>query len=120
MTSLLISVVFVPIQIYVHLSLFFPSISLLSLYTLILNGTSFRTHAQAKLLARNAEDAAGSANSNGAGEGAPDKALRKMLADVFVDNARLRMQVNSVIRCALNTDVTAEKDEDESLHEKLF
>lgn len=109
---------FVPIKIYLHLSLLFPSISLLSLYTLILNDTSFRTHAQAKLLARDAEDAdgaAGSANSNGAGEGAPDKALRKMLTSVFVDNARLRMQVNSVIRCALNSDETTKKDEDESL-----
>ena len=41
-----------------------------------------------------------------------DDELRKMLTDIFVDNARLRKQVNSVIRCALNTYVKSDDDDD--------
>ncbi|XP_059638523.1 PX domain-containing protein EREL1-like isoform X2 [Cornus florida] len=37
--------------------------------------------------------------------------LRKMLTDIFIDNARLRKQVNSLIRCALKLDNSSdEKD----------
>lgn len=36
-----------------------------------------------------------------------------MLTDIFIDNARLRMQVNTVIRCALNTYVKSDNDDDE-------
>lgn len=39
--------------------------------------------------------------------------LRKMVTDIFVDNARLRKQVNSVIRCALNTYVKSDEDDDD-------
>lgn len=39
--------------------------------------------------------------------------LRKMLTDVLVENAGLRKQVNSVIRCALNTNVSPEQDDEE-------
>ncbi|XVE89058.1 hypothetical protein DITRI_Ditri19aG0119900 [Diplodiscus trichospermus] len=42
-----------------------------------------------------------------------DDELRKMLTDIFVDNARLRKQMNSVIRCALNTYVKSDEDDDE-------
>lgn len=42
-----------------------------------------------------------------------DDELRKMLTDTFVDNARLRMQVNSVIRCALNTPAKSEEEEEQ-------
>lgn len=101
---------------YLHLSLslLFPP----SLFISILNGTSFGSYAQAKLLAHGTEDAdgaAGSASPNGTGEGASDKILRNILANMFVENARLRLQVNSVIRCALNANGTSEQDEDESL-----
>ncbi|KAG2371003.1 PX domain-containing protein [Vigna angularis] len=41
--------------------------------------------------------------------------LRKMLAHMFVDNASLRKQVNSVIRCALNANVNSE-EEGEEIH----
>jgi len=41
--------------------------------------------------------------------------LRKMLAHMFVDNASLRKQVNSVIRCALNTNANSE-EEGEEIH----
>ncbi|XP_010273566.1 PREDICTED: uncharacterized protein LOC104609060 isoform X2 [Nelumbo nucifera] len=41
--------------------------------------------------------------------------LRKMMTDIFIDNARLRKQVNSVIRCALKTAVPLENDEDEEV-----
>lgn len=42
---------------------------------------------------------------------ATDDELRKVLADIIVDNARLRKQVNSVIRNALQTDMS-NKDEE--------
>lgn len=50
---------------------------------------------------------------NGSNKRNADDELRKMLTDVFVDNARLRKQVNSVIRCALNTYVQSEKEEED-------
>ncbi|XP_022991390.1 PX domain-containing protein EREX-like [Cucurbita maxima] len=78
--------------------------------------------AEAKLLARDAEadGMAGSATPNGTDEGAGDKVLRNVLANMFVENARLRMQVNSVIRCALSAKGITEKDEDESVQEELL
>ncbi|PSR91842.1 Myosin-9 like [Actinidia chinensis var. chinensis] len=36
--------------------------------------------------------------------------LRKTLKDIFTDNARLRKQVNSVLRCALKMDISSEND----------
>lgn len=42
-----------------------------------------------------------------------DDELRKMVTDILVDNARLRKQVNSVIRCALSTNAKAESDKDD-------
>ena len=36
-----------------------------------------------------------------------------MLTDIFVDNATVRMQVNSVIRCALNSPDKSEQDDEE-------
>lgn len=44
-----------------------------------------------------------------------DDEIRKMLTDTFIDNARLRKQVNSVIRCALNTVVKPEKDDSDEV-----
>lgn len=43
--------------------------------------------------------------------------LRKMLTDVLVDNATLRKQVNSILRCALNTTDKSEEDENEAEEE---
>ncbi|XP_062163862.1 PX domain-containing protein EREL1 isoform X2 [Alnus glutinosa] len=43
-----------------------------------------------------------------------DDELRKMLADIFIDNARLRKQVISVMRHALKLDIMSKK-EDEAL-----
>ncbi|XP_052194943.1 PX domain-containing protein EREL1 isoform X2 [Diospyros lotus] len=40
-----------------------------------------------------------------------DEELRKMLKDIFTDNARLRKQVNSVLVCALKMGTQAEKDD---------
>ncbi|KAK7402343.1 hypothetical protein VNO78_14540 [Psophocarpus tetragonolobus] len=40
--------------------------------------------------------------------------LRKMLAHMFVDNASLRKQINSVIRCALNGNLNSEEDGEEN------
>lgn len=41
-----------------------------------------------------------------------DNQIRKMLTDMFIDNVRLRKQVNSVIRCALNTVIKLEESEE--------
>ncbi|KAK9280523.1 hypothetical protein L1049_014215 [Liquidambar formosana] len=43
-----------------------------------------------------------------------DDELRKILTDIFIDNAKLRKQVNSVIRCALKIDTTSEKTAEEA------
>ncbi|PIA42352.1 hypothetical protein AQUCO_02000065v1 [Aquilegia coerulea] len=72
--------------------------------------------AEAQLLARDDENSVSSAsrsyNSNGVDVRTTDDDIRKMLTDIFIDNARLRKQVNSVIRCALKTAVKSEKDEE--------
>lgn len=75
---------------------------------------------QAQLLAQDVETAVVAVDetrsTNGSDKRTADDELRKMVTDIFVDNATLRMQVNSVIRCALNTNVKSEKDdEDEEL-----
>nr|XP_009385143.1 PREDICTED: uncharacterized protein LOC103972507 isoform X1 [Musa acuminata subsp. malaccensis] len=41
-----------------------------------------------------------------------DNQIRKMLTDMFIDNVRLRKQVNSAIRCALNTVIKPEESEE--------
>ncbi|XAR50533.1 Plus-end-directed kinesin ATPase [Bertholletia excelsa] len=72
--------------------------------------------AEAQLLAQDVENAAIAASQNGTSSNTrtSDNELRKMMADVFIDNARLRKQVNSVIRCAMNTpEDKSEKDEEE-------
>lgn len=72
---------------------------------------------QAQLLAQDVENAlvaeGRSQNSNNADTRTKDDELRKMLTDIFIDNATLRMQVNSVIRCALNNPDKSEQDEEE-------
>lgn len=45
--------------------------------------------------------------------GTTDDKLQKLLTEVFIDNARLRMQVNSVIRCALNARMKSDQEDDE-------
>lgn len=71
---------------------------------------------QAQLLAQDVENAVmavDEAHNISGGDRTADDELRKMLTDQFVDNARLRMQVNSVIRCALNANIKAEEEEDD-------
>lgn len=69
---------------------------------------------QAQLLTENNETtASGVDESHDINDAAIDDELRKMLADVFVDNARLRKQVNSVTRRALRMDILSNKKEDE-------
>jgi hypothetical protein len=48
-----------------------------------------------------------------------DDELRKMLADIFVDNARLRKQVNSVTRHALRVDIMSKKEDKEAASSKF-
>ncbi|CAK9168495.1 unnamed protein product, partial [Ilex paraguariensis] len=40
-----------------------------------------------------------------------DDWLRKLLTEIFTDNARLRKQVNTIIRYALKIDISSEKDD---------
>ena len=68
---------------------------------------------QVQLLTENNETtASGVDESHDINDAAIDDELRKMLADVFIDNARLRKQVNSVTRRALRVDITSNKKED--------
>ncbi|RRT43863.1 hypothetical protein B296_00056130 [Ensete ventricosum] len=83
--------------------------------------------AEAQLLARNDEeacndDAAQTSEFSGSGIASNgdnpmrandnnDDEMRNILTDMFIDNARLRKQVNSVIRCALNTVIKPEREE---------
>ncbi|KDP37061.1 hypothetical protein JCGZ_06117 [Jatropha curcas] len=71
--------------------------------------------AEAQLLAQDIENSVANLdeNRNMNGSDRTDDELRKLLTEVFVDNARLRMQVNSVIRCALNSYVKSDKDEED-------
>ncbi|XP_031480135.1 PX domain-containing protein EREL1 isoform X2 [Nymphaea colorata] len=71
--------------------------------------------AEAQLLAQENDGSVGAANERQGSESqssfqvdgddtaADEAALRKVLADILIDNARLRKLVNSVIRCALKT-----------------
>ncbi|KAK4600748.1 hypothetical protein RGQ29_010394 [Quercus rubra] len=69
---------------------------------------------EVQLLTENNETtASGVDESHDINDAAIDDELRKMLADVFIDNARLRKQVNSVTRRALRVDITSNKKEDE-------
>ncbi|KAK6912238.1 hypothetical protein RJ641_024331 [Dillenia turbinata] len=68
--------------------------------------------AEAQLLAQDVENAVAAADGHG-GKRSTDDEVRKMLTDVFIDNATLRKQVNTVMRCALSTAAKSEKDEEE-------
>lgn len=70
----------------------------------------FHKFEQAQLLAQDIENSVTTADYSGS---RTDDEIRKMLTEVFIDNARLRMQVNSVIRCALSTYVKCDKEEEE-------
>ena len=72
---------------------------------------------QAQLLAQDVENGiiaamSSNSNTNGSVNGRTrDDELRKMLTDMFIDNARVRKQVNSAIRCALSTTDKSDKDD---------
>ncbi|CAA6670487.1 unnamed protein product [Spirodela intermedia] len=61
--------------------------------------------ASSKELSRN------SSAMNGEDLRTSDGEVRKMLTNVFIDNAKLRKQVNSITRCALRIAARAEKEE---------
>ncbi|XP_011007710.1 PREDICTED: uncharacterized protein LOC105113290 isoform X2 [Populus euphratica] len=71
--------------------------------------------AEAQLLAQDLENSVArldeTHNTNGSDR--TDNKLRKMLTETFIDNARLRMQVNSIIRCALNIHLKSDKDDED-------
>nr|GMC82306.1 PX domain-containing protein EREX [Ipomoea batatas]GMD11952.1 PX domain-containing protein EREX [Ipomoea batatas] len=56
--------------------------------------------------------------SNGDNSRTRNTELREVLTDLLTDSARLRKQVNSVIRCALSPPTRSEKDEEESTPRK--
>ncbi|KAI4381973.1 hypothetical protein MLD38_007988 [Melastoma candidum] len=71
----------------------------------------------AELLAEDVENAAKSLDQTPnatevANVRTSDYEIRKMLTDIFIDNATLRKQVNTVIRCALNIYLKNEKEGD--------
>ncbi|KAK9677225.1 hypothetical protein RND81_11G129300 [Saponaria officinalis] len=64
--------------------------------------------AEAQLLAQDVENAVTKTGRSSVDD------LRKMITDLFVDNATLRKQINAVIRCSLKTnDKTEEEEGDE-------
>lgn len=69
---------------------------------------------QAQLLAQDVENVITLASSNIDGRviRTPDDELRKMLTDVFIDNASLRTQINSIIRYAI--DKSPDKSENDA------
>ncbi|XP_016477209.1 PX domain-containing protein EREL2 isoform X2 [Nicotiana tabacum] len=74
--------------------------------------------AEAQLLAEDVETTIASRNLDGGYSRTAVDELRKQLADVYVDNAKLRKQMNSVIRYALQTSNRLEENEEESLPTK--
>ncbi|KAK1316589.1 hypothetical protein QJS10_CPA05g01375 [Acorus calamus] len=65
--------------------------------------------AEAQLLTQ--DDESGPSAINGDGRTGDDDEIRRMLTEVLIDNARLRKQVNSIIRCALTKVSKSEKEE---------
>ncbi|KAK7270656.1 hypothetical protein RJT34_25968 [Clitoria ternatea] len=73
--------------------------------------------AEAQLLAQDVENAGEETlDTNTDNTGKTSDELRKMLAHMFVDNASLRKQINSVIRSALNANFKSEGDMEEEIH----
>ncbi|KAK2994480.1 hypothetical protein RJ640_021285 [Escallonia rubra] len=74
----------------------------------------------AQLLAQDVENGISAASSNVDGGSArtSDDELRTMLAEVFIDNARLRKQINSVIRCTLSSPDKSDRDDDDDDEEE--
>ncbi|KAK9098687.1 hypothetical protein Syun_025732 [Stephania yunnanensis] len=73
--------------------------------------------AEAQLLAQDDENptvtSSGRYNVNGSDLTKLDIEIRKMLSDIFIDNATLRKQVNSAIRFALQTSSKSDKESNE-------
>ncbi|CAK8535649.1 unnamed protein product [Lathyrus sativus] len=71
--------------------------------------------AEAQLLAQDVENVMDAVERNTTTDdtGTTNEELRKMLANIFVDNASLRKQVNSVIRCALIANIKSDENEEE-------
>ncbi|PNX77587.1 phox domain-containing protein, partial [Trifolium pratense] len=77
---------------------------------------------QAQLLAQDVENVVDALEGNTTtNDTETTNELRKMLADIFVDNASLRKQVNSVIRRALIANIKSEENEEDEIHlQKTF
>ncbi|KAK2425462.1 Phox (PX) domain-containing protein [Trifolium repens] len=78
--------------------------------------------AEAQLLAQDVENVVDAAEENTTTDDTgTTNELRTMLANIFVDNASLRKQVNSVIRRALIANIKSEENEEDEIHlQKTF
>uniref|UniRef100_A0A3Q7FRM6 Uncharacterized protein n=1 Tax=Solanum lycopersicum TaxID=4081 RepID=A0A3Q7FRM6_SOLLC len=70
--------------------------------------------AEAQILAQDVETTVAGGNLDGEYSCTTVDELRKQLADVYVDNAKLRKQMNSVIRYALQTASRSKDNEEEN------
>ncbi|WJX74937.1 hypothetical protein P8452_58529 [Trifolium repens] len=78
--------------------------------------------AEAQLLAQDVENVVDAVEENTTTDDTgTTNELRTMLANIFVDNASLRKQVNSVIRRALIANIKSEENEEDEIHlQKTF
>lgn len=70
--------------------------------------------AEAQLFARDTENAVGTSSIDDQNATTREDEVRKMLAHVFIDNASLRKQINSIIRYALTGPENSETDKDDA------
>lgn len=75
--------------------------------------------AQAQLLAQDVENTNMLLKTDGKSGRKSDDELRKMLTDVFIDNASLRKQLNAVIRCTLNSYSKSEEEDEKEEEEQV-
>jgi hypothetical protein len=77
---------------------------------------------QAQLLAQDVENVVDAVEENTTTDDTgTTNELGTMLANIFVDNASLRKQVNSVIRRALIANIKSEENEEDEIHlQKTF
>ncbi|XP_060205167.1 PX domain-containing protein EREX-like [Lycium barbarum] len=76
------------------------------------------SNSKAQLLAQDVETTSASRNLDGGHSRTAVDDLRKQLADICVDNAILRKQMNAVIRYALQTANRSEDYEEEVLQQR--
>lgn len=75
---------------------------------------------QVQLLAKDDSVSTGENANSVDGAKTVDRDLREMLTNIFIDNTRLRKQVNSLLmHYALKMDMTSDKNDEEALSEHI-